>query len=103
MGEPSFIIAVTGRLLGNLFTRNGAEVRRFKLVLMLEQGTDTGGVKTPEDKPLLLENREFDIGTEELTTKRTWINLRFGSWDIFEHEGPRSLARTSIDLPLSLF
>lgn len=52
MGEPSFIIAVTGRLWGNLFTRNGGEVRRFKLVRMLEQGTDTGGLKTPEDKPL---------------------------------------------------
>ena len=87
MGEPSFIIAVTGRLLGNLFTRNGGEVRRFKLVLMLEQGTDTGGLKTPEDKPLQSENGELDNESEELTTKCTWMSLRSGSWDIFEHDG----------------
>ena len=56
MGEPSFIIAVTGRLLGNLFTRNGGEVRRFKLVLMLEQGTDTGGLKVALDSQICSKN-----------------------------------------------
>ena len=34
---------------------------------MREQGTDAGGVKTPEDKPLSLEKGELDSGTEELT------------------------------------
>jgi hypothetical protein len=53
MGEPSFIIAVTERLLGNLFTRNGGDVRRFRLELIVEHGTDIGGVNIPEDKPSL--------------------------------------------------
>ena len=119
IGFPSFNIAVIGRLFG-IFFAGGGDNFLFTPWLVLEEGTDIRGVQALATPILdtgigLLSctdrggdgNLDSDCENielfEESITKRTWTSFRFGNCEILLHEGPRSLANTSMDIPLSLF